>query len=311
MNNKLLVSPAPHITKNYSTNVMMFAMLVALVPTTISGVITFGMRALYMIIISVVSAYIIEFLFRAISYKKVVFFDLSSLITGLVMALIMPVKAPLYFPVIGNIIALVIFKGFFGGLGKNIFNPAAAGRVILGLLFSALTLTMFTGTGLGENVASPLSYFMIEDYSSITIRSMFFGTASGAIGTVSIICILISGMFLMCFSITDYFIPVASIVTYVITVWLLKGPIAIVPYLFTGSFMFATMFMITDPTSSPTTTGGKFVYGLLFGVIAGLFRCFFVLGETSVFVAILCVNLLASLLDKIFAPRPLGVRRGK
>ena len=309
MNNKLLVTPVPHITKAYSTNMLMFAMLIALVPTAISGVVTFGVRSLYIILISMASSYIFEVLFKLIVNRKVDYLDLSSLVTGFVLALTLPVNAPLYFPVIGAFIAVVVFKGFFGGIGKNIFNPAAAGRVVLGIMFSSLTLSLFAGTGLEGNVASPLSYFMLGDYASITIRSLFFGTAPGAIGTVSIICILISGIILMCFGITDFIIPVCSLITFIITVWIGKGAVAIVPFAFSGSFLFASMFMLPDPTSSPNTVWGKLVYGLLFGLIAGLFRVYFVLGETSVFVAILIVNMLSGLLDKIFAPCPLGIRR--
>jgi len=308
MNNKLLVTPTPHITKQSSTNILMFAMIAALVPTAVSGVITFGVRALYIILISIASSYLFDILFNYLKVKKFNFLDASSLVTGFVLALIMPVSIPLYVPIIASFIAIVIFKGCFGGIGKNIFNPSAAARVILGFIFAGLSVSMFSGIAL-SGAASPLSYYEVGDYSSITIHSLFFGTAPGAIGTVSMICILISGILLMCFRVTDFIIPVCSILTFIITTWIGQGAIAIVPYLFSGSFMFATMFMITDPTSSPNTVWGKLICGLFFGFIAGLFRVNFILGETSVFVAVLIVNLISPLLDKIFAPRPLGVRR--
>lgn len=309
MNKKLIVSPAPHITGTNTTNVMMISMLVALMPTAIAGVINYGVRALYMIIISVVSAYLFELLFVYLKERRFVFVEYSSIVTGLITALILPVNAPLYYPLLASFLAVVVFKGCFGGIGRNILNPSAAARVTLGLLFSGLTLSLFVGAGPIENAGSPLSYFMMGDYSSITLRSLFVGSAPGAIGTASIICIIATGIMLMIFNITDFTIVVGSLITFIATVWVGKGSIAIVPYLFSGSFLFATFFMIPDPTTSPLTVWGKLIYGLLFGFVAGLFRVNFVMGETSVFVAILIVNIVAPLLDKIFAPHPIGVRR--
>ena len=182
--------------------------------------------------------------------------------------------------------------------------------MLLGLMFTGLSLSLFKGIALDGEVSSPLYYFMMNDYSTITIRSLFFGTAPNAIGTASIFCILVCGIALMIFKITDWIIPVGSFVTFTIMAWVLKGPISIIPYLFSGSFIFVSMFMLTDPTSSPNTVWGKLMYGLIFGAVAGLFRVYAVLGETGVFVALVLLNLIAPLLDKIFAPRPLGIKRG-
>lgn len=307
MGNKLLVDPSPHITKWHSTLYIMIATAMALLPTAISGVINFGMRALYIILISVGCSYVFDILMTYIRNKKIYWYDISGLVSGLMLALILPVNAPLYFPVIGSFISMVIFKGLFGGIGRNVFNPSAAARLVLGLIFSGLTLDLFTGGALG-NAQSPLAYFMLGNYSSITLRSLFMGTAPGGIGTASIFCVLIGGVCLLCFGIIDYVIPLTSLLTFVLTVWIGAGAKAIVPYLFSGSFVFATLFMVTDPTTNPNTVWGKFFYGLLFGLFAGLFRVNFVLGETGVFAAVLICNILAGLLDKIFAPRPLGVK---
>lgn len=306
--NKLMVTAAPHTNKWNSTSIMMFATMVALLPTLVSGVINFGVRAVYILLISVASCYVFDVLMVFFRQKRWFFQDFSGIVTGLMLTCILPVNAPLYYPVIGAFIAIVIFKGMFGGIGKNIFNPAAAARVVLGLIFSGLTLDLFTGGAMG-NAQSPLAYFILGDYSAVTIRALFLGSASSAIGTASIMCITITGIMLMIFSITDFVVPLGAILTFTITVWASKGTIAILPYLFSGSFLFATFFMITDPTTSPNTVWGRLFYGLIFGAIAGLFRVYFVLGETGVFVAVVLVNMLSGLLDKIFNPIPLGVRR--
>jgi len=137
--NKLLVAPSPHITRHFSTNALMFSMFIALLPCAISGVITFGLDALWLILISTISGYAFDLLFRYLKDKKVSVLDISGAITGFVFALILPVSAPLWYPVVGTFIAIVIFKGLFGGIGKNILNPAGTARVILGIIFSGLS----------------------------------------------------------------------------------------------------------------------------------------------------------------------------
>ena len=308
--NKLLVTPAPHSTKQITTNSMMYVMLLALLPTAISGVVVFGVRALGLIILSTVTGYFFDTLLTYLKTNKFAFSDLSGAVTGFMMALILPVSVPYYLPVVGSFVAVVLVKFLFGGTGKNIFNPAGAARVMLGLMFTALSLLAFKGIALEGNVSSPLYYYLSNDYATITIRSLFFGTAPGAIGTASIFCILVCGIILMCYKITDWTIPLGAVVTFTITAWIGKGAVSIIPYLFSGSFMFVIMFMLTDPTTSPNTVWGKLFSGLIFGAVAGLFRIYGVLGETGVFVALLFVNLISPLLDKIFAPRPLGLNRG-
>lgn len=308
MNKKLYVSPAPHVTSSISSVTMMIAMIIALTPTAVMGCINFGIKALYIIIISIASSFVFEILFRLATKKKIFWYDYSCLITGYMTALVLPVTVPLWLPVVASFLAIIVFKCCFGGLGRNLLNPTAAARVLLGFLFTGLSLAWFKGT-LGANVLSPLEYFASGDFSSITIRSLFFGSTTGAIGTACILCIVVAGILLMCFRITDWIIPCLALISFVATTWIGRGAIAIVPFLFSGSFMFATMFMIPDPTTSPSSIWGRFVYGILFGIFAGLFRVTNVLGETSVFVAVLMVNMLSPVLDKIFAPRPLGARR--
>lgn len=307
-NEKLSVSPAPHVTNRINAVTMMIAMIIAMLPSVVLGVINFKVKALILILISVASSFVFDVLFRLATKKKVFFYDLSSLVTGLMTALVLPVTVPYWLPVVASFIATVVFKGCFGGLGRNLFNPTAGARVVLAFVMTGLSLSLFKGTA-GTAVLSPLEYFSMGDYSSITIRSMFFGTAPGAIGTVCVFAIIISGVLLMSFRITDYVMPCMAMISFVVTTWIGKGAIAIIPFMFSGSFMFATMFMLPDPTTSPSSVWGRFIYGLLFGLFAGLFRVTNVLGETSVFVAILMVNLLSPMLDKIFAPRPFCVKR--
>jgi len=309
MKDKLIVSPAPHVCSVQTTSTMMFVTIIALLPMAIYGVINLGLSALWVILVSVGGCYVLDVLMQYVVAKRIVWLDLSSIVTGLMLALILPVKTPLYVVAIGAFIAIVVFKHFFGGLGKNVFNPAAIARLVLGLIFVGLSLELYKGSSLGPNVLSPIEYFMNGDYSSVTLQSLFLGNAPGGLGSTSIVFVLLCGIILMCFKITDYIMPIGSIVAFVITIWIGKGAIAIVPYAFSGSFLFVTMFMLSDPTTSPNTSWGKLISSLLFGLLAGIFRVNFVLGETSVFLALIIVNFLSGLLDKVFIPRPLGVRR--
>lgn len=311
MNNKLFVSSAPHTTSGISTLYMMTVMIMALVPTSVFAVVNFGIKVLYLILIGVGTSFVLEKLLNLINKKKIDWLDFSAVVTGFMVALVLPVSVPLWMPALGSVIAIFVFKFCFGGLSKNVFNPTAAARVVLSVMFSGLNLSLFTGTAIGENVASPLHYFALGDYSTINLRSMFFGSVPGAIGTVAIITILVCGIILMFLRITDFVVPVGAVLSFVATVWIFKGAIAIIPYLFAGSFLFACMFMITDPVTSPNTIWGRLLYGLLFGFIASMFLIRNVLGETGVFVAVLIVNLISPLLDKIFMPRPLGLKEVK
>ena len=308
MNKKLYVSPAPQITSERSTLLISFAVIFSFSALTAFAVTNFGMKALYMVLIGVGTSFVLDRMLSFIKDETLDWLDLSSVITGFVCTFLLPVSVPLWMPALGSAIAIFMFKFCFGGLSRNIFNPAAASRVILSAMFSGLNLTLFTGVSLGENVASPLFYFSQGDFASITLRSMFFGSAPGAIGTTAILCILICAVILMVGRFTDFMITLSSIVTFVAVTWVGSGAIAIVPFLFTGSFLFASVFMIVDPVTSPYTIWGRLIYGLMFGAIAGVFRVANLLGETSVFIAVLIMNLLAPLLDKIFRPRPLGIK---
>ena len=185
MNKKLFVAPAPQITSRYTTLVMMVAMILAFIPTSVFAVVHYGTEAVLHILIGILTAYVLDRVLCFFKDKKVDWFDISAVVTGFMVALLLPVSAPFWMPALGSAIAIFVFKFCFGGLSRNIFNPAAAARVILASMFSGLNLSLFTGTAMGENVASPLYYFANGDYASVTVRSLFFGNVPGAIGTTA------------------------------------------------------------------------------------------------------------------------------
>ena len=303
-----LVTDGPHITKNYHTTIIMGMVMLSLLPAIVAGAINFGARALLVLLISVASFYGFEVAFSYLFYKKFDFTDISGILSGLIFGLTLPVNVPLYFPVVGGLFATLFIKMLFGGTGRNLFNPAASARVLLGVLFAGFSLSFFTLEIEGASMLSPITYFANGDYSAYTLTSMFLGSVPGGIGTSSILCVLIGAIWLIVAKLIDYKIPLFAVVGFIIITIIFKGEIAILPFAMTGSFLFAAIYMATDYVTAPSTEWGAVVYGLLFGVLAALFRVFGILGESGVFVALLLANSFAPLFDKIFKPRPVGWR---
>ncbi len=303
-----LVTDGPHITKNYHSTLIMLMVILSLVPAIVAAAINFGAWALLILVVSVASFYGFDVAFSYLFYKKFDFTDISSVLSGIIFGMTMPVSVPLYYPVIGAAFSILFIKMLFGGTGKNLFNPAASARVLLGVLFAGFSLSLFTLTKDSAFMLSPITYFAEGDYSAYTLTSMFLGSVPGGIGTTSILCLFIGAIWLIAAKIVDYKIPLFSIIGFVVITVVFKGTIAILPLMMTGSFFFAATYMATDYVTSPSTEWGAVFYGLIFGVLAALFRVFGVLGETGVFVALLLANSLAPLLDRMFMARPIGWR---
>lgn len=303
-----LVTDGPHITKNYHSTLIMLMVVLSLVPAMVAAAINFGAMALLILAISVASFYGFDILFNFIFYKKYDFTDISGVLSGVILGMTLPINVPLYYPVIGSLFAVLFIKMLFGGSGKNLFNPAASARALLGVVFAGLTLSLYTLTPDGAAMVSPITYFSEGDYSAYTLTSMFLGSVPGGIGTTSVLCILIGALWLICAKVVDFKIPLFSIIGFIIITIIFKGAVAILPLMMTGSFLFAAVYMAPDYVSSPSTEWGMVLYGLLFGVLAALFRVFGILGESGVFFALLLANSFAPLFDRMFMSRPMGWR---
>src|SRR4030042_3022221 len=133
-NDKLLISHAPHIWAGFSTNKIMFIVVVALLFPTAAAIYFFGYYAIYLILTSIATAVLTEFAIKKLRKKRFIM-DGSAVVTGLLFALTLPPRLPLWMAVIGSFFAIAIVKEAFGGLGHNIFNPALAGRAFLSVCF--------------------------------------------------------------------------------------------------------------------------------------------------------------------------------
>lgn len=304
MDKLLNVSSNPHIRSKVTTSNIMFCVIVALLPAAGFGVFHFGVNALLLIGVTVVSSVLFELIFCLITRKKITIGDFSAIVTGLLLALNLPPQAPWWIGVVGGFFAIVVVKMLFGGLGQNFMNPALGARCFLLISFAKI-MTDFTYDGISE--ATPLA--LVKAGEQVDIVAMAKGFTGGTIGETSVIAILIGACILILFGIIDILIPGVYILSFVICIGLFGGHgfdlAYIAAHLAGGGLMLGAFFMATDYTTRPITKTGQAVYAVILGVLTAVFRVF---GPSSegVSYAIILGNLLVPLIEKITKPRFFG-----
>lgn len=290
MDNKLLISVSPHIHCKNSTGKIMLDVIISLLPATVAGIIIFGIRALWVVAVTVASAVLSEYLFNLILKKKQTIGDLSAVVTGLLLALNLPANIPLWQGAVGSVFAIIIVKSIFGGLGCNIVNPAITARVFMLLAFGTLAKPAFP---LADTVSSATPLVQMAEGTTPSLLNLFLGDIGGAIGETSALALLIGGIYLLLRKVITWQIPVSFIGTVFVFVLLLEGfdfGIALAQILSGGLFIGA-FFMATDYVTSPPTAMGKLVFGLGAGIITVLIRYYGIYPEGVSF-AILFMNIL-------------------
>jgi len=284
----------------------MLYVIIALMPTTLFGIINFGIRALLLIAVCITSCVLSEFLFEKAVGKKNTIGDLSAAVTGLLLALNLPHTLPVWQAVLGSVFAIVVVKMLFGGLGQNFMNPALGGRVFLLISFAG-TMTHFEYDG----VAGPTPLTSIGG-GNVNTLDMLIGRTAGTIGETSALCILIGAIILILLGVIDLVIPGVYILTFSIFVILFGGhgldTTFLVAHLCGGGLMLGAFFMATDYVTSPITPLGKVLFGICLGVLTGIFR-FFGNSAEGVSYAIIFSNLLVPLIEKITVPRAFGISK--
>ncbi len=303
MSEQLKVSSNPHIRSKVTTNGIMLAVIIALLPATGFGIYNFGIRAALIVLLSVVSCVLTEFLF-GLYRKKTTITDLSAVVTGLLLALNLPVSVPWWVPVMGGVFAILVAKMLFGGLGQNFMNPALAGRCFLMISFPKL-MTDFNCDAYSG--ATPLA--MLKNGESVNVMDMIVGTIPGTIGETSVIAIVAGACILIILGIIDLRIPGSYIVSFAVFVCLFGGHGFDMAYLSAqlagGGLMLGAFFMATDYVTRPITIKGQYVYGIVLGILTGIFR---ILGNGAegVSYAIIIGNLLVPLIEKVTQPTAFG-----
>lgn len=304
MNQLLHVSLSPHIRDKSTTSSIMKDVLIALMPATIYGICNFKLNAAIIIIVTVVSCVASEFLFEYFMKKPITIKDYSATVTGLILALNLPSTVPLWLPVIGSIFAIVVVKQLYGGIGQNFMNPALAARCFLLISFTG-RMTNFVYDG----ITSPTPQAILKTGGQVDLIPMIVGNIGGTIGETSVIALLLGAAYLVFRGVIKLRIPLTYIGTFMIfTLFLSPRPFDFY-YLACevcgGGLVFGAFFMATDYVTSPITAKGQIVFGILLGILTGLFR-FFGTSAEGVSYAIIIGNLLVPLIEKVTLPVPFG-----
>ncbi len=312
MNEELFdVTSSPHVRAKMSTDKIMLCVIIALLPAAVFGIFNFGPRALAVIVVTIASCLVSEYLFNLITHRKQSVGDLSCIVTGLLLALNLTSTIPFWIAITGGVFAIIVVKMLFGGLGQNFMNPALGARCFLLLAFTGPMTTFATVPLDTTTSATPLSYLANGQLFGDTM-SMFMGRTGGTIGETSVLCILIGAIILLACGIIDLKIPGAYIITFVIFIILFGGHIGsgdlvtyVVQELCGGGLMLGAFFMATDYVTSPITRNGKILYGITAGCLLGIFRLFGAAAE-GVSYSIIFANMLVPLYERITIPKPFG-----
>ena len=304
LKNLMKVSSNPHIRSKVSTNKIMLAVILALLPTTAFGVWNFGMNALLLVLVTIASTVLTEAVFEKIVKKPLTIGDFSAVVTGLLLALNLPPNAPLWVGIIGGVFAILVVKMLFGGLGQNFMNPALGARCFLLISFPVI-MTDFTCDAYSG--ATPLA--ALKAGESVNVMDMIIGKTAGTIGETSMVAIVFGACILLLMGIIDLRIPGSYIVSFVIFITLFGGrgfdPYFISAHLAGGGLMLGAFFMATDYVTRPITKFGQILFGIFLGILTGIFRVFGA-GAEGVSYAIIIGNMLVPLIEKITYPKAFG-----
>ena len=312
--NKLIVSSAPHIRTKKDTPGVMLDVIIALLPTLIAGVVIFGLRALLVVATCVLASVVSEFLFNIIVKKNQTIFDLSAIVTGLILGLNLRADAPVWQCIVGSVFAIIVVKCLFGGLGQNFANPAVTARVFLLICFSN-TLAGGARPIISSNPdlvagATPLAV-IAEGGELPALKDMLLGLRGGAIGEACILALVLGFIYLVARGVINFEIPVIMVGSVFVLSLLVGGDATVALYqILSGGLVFGAVFMATDYVTTPITRTGKMIFALGCGLITFLIRQYGGYPEGVSF-AILFMNILTPYIESWTKPRALGKRGNK
>ncbi len=305
---KLFVSSSPHLRSKKTTTGVMLDVIIALMPALIMAVVYFGFKALLLAFICVATCVLTEYICRKVMKRKNTITDLSAVVTGLLLALNLPVDINPFIAVFGCVVAIVVVKQMFGGIGYNFVNPAIAARVVLMVSFptamTTWTNTCFMDSVDGVTSATPLA----AAEGTYSYLDLFLGNIGGSMGEICTLAILLGGIYLVVRRIISPIIPVV----YLSTAAVMSLILGLDPLyqLMSGGIMLGAVFMATDYVTSPITKWGKVIFGVGLGVLTMLIRTYSNLPEGVSF-AILLMNILVPHIENLTKPRAFGESRKK
>ena len=287
-NSVLLVSPSPHVRAKHTTRSIMLDVIIALCPALVASVIIFGWRAALVTAFCVALCVFFEWAFEKICKRDVTVGDLSAIVTGLLLSFNLPVGIPLWQAAIGCLVAIVIVKQLFGGIGCNFANPAITARVVMLISFAG-SMSDFAAKNDATSSATPLSGGEMP-----SMLDLFLGNHGGSLGETCALALLLGGVYLIVRRVITWHTPVVFVATvFVFTFLLGENP---VEHVLTGGLLLGAIFMATDYSTTPSTKWGKVIFGLGCGIITVLIRVFGNYPEGVSF-AILFMNILTPLIS--------------
>lgn len=304
MSDLLKVSSNPHIRSKDTTSRIMLYVIISLLPAAGFGVYNFGLHALAVIIATIASTVLTEYIYEKCMKKKITVGDLSAVVTGLLLAMNLPPMAPLWMAVLGGIFAILVVKMLFGGLGQNFMNPALGARCFLMISFTSLMTNFNCDTYTG---ATPLA--ALKAGERVDVMDMIIGRTAGTIGETSMVALIIGACILILLGVIDLKVPGSYIITFVIFITIFGGHGFDSQYISAnlagGGLMLGAFFMATDYVTRPITKKGQYLYGIFLGIMTGIFRVFGPSAE-GVSYAIILGNLLVPLIEKVTMPKAFG-----
>ena len=305
---KLHISAAPHINSGTSTSSIMRDVTIAMLPATIASIILFGLPALWIILVCVGAAVLSEFLFNLCVGKKQTICDLSAVVTGLLLALNLSTKVPLWQCAIGSVFAIVVVKCLFGGIGKNIANPAIAARVFMLLTFAAVAGGANPVNAELTSSATPLEFLNqgagVEGAPSLL--TLLVGNHGGTIGETCAIALLAGYAYLVARKVIKWYVPFAFVLTVFVCYFLFTFDVAYaLSHVLAGGLLLGAIFMATDYVTTPVNNLGRIVFCIGCGLITFYIRQYGAYPE-GVSISILFMNLLAPMIEKLTTPKTLG-----
>lgn len=302
---KLVSSVSPHFFTKRTTRTIMLDVIIALLPAAVASVIVFGWRSLLVIGVCVVSCIVCEYLFEKLCKRENTAGDLSAVVTGMLLAFNLPVSIPLWQAVFGSVVAIIVVKQLFGGIGQNFANPAITARIVLMTAFSG-TMTHWTAPVIAPDAvssATPLaaaSKGLSEAMPSYL--DLFLGNHAGCLGETCALALLLGGIYLMIRRVISWHTPVVYIAT-VALMSFICGKDALYQVL-SGGLILGAVFMATDYATTPHTKWGKVIFGAGCGLITVLIRFWGNLPEGVSF-SILLMNILTPYISRLTRQKPL------
>lgn len=303
---KLMITPSPHFRDDINTRKIMLTVATALLPALVMSIFYFGIRALLLTAVCVVSCVVFEYLFAKVTKKPVTISDCSAVVTGIILAFNVPVTLPFWMAVFGSFIAIVVVKCLFGGIGCNFANPAATARIFLLVSFGNQMTHWIAPHAAIDAVATatPLKLIAAGQTDQLpSLWNMLIGNRGGSLGETCALALIVGGLYLIWNGVIGWQIPV-TLIGSVFVFALLFGQDPFYAVL-SGGVMIGAFFMATDYSTSPVTTKGKVIFAIGIGFITMVIRVFCNYPEGMSF-AILLMNILVPHIDSLTITKPFG-----